>query len=144
MRLGDQVFVHGAQRTTLTRLPADAGNGAVGDSVATTIDPRPEAVIEGAVCPIEWESAAAGQGEVDLAALTEYWKPEIVSDCETAYADSRWPEGAPVEFGRILELARMYIHLRWLAVVRQWPTDGTSGRLLRLREIAERMRLDCR
>lgn len=101
-------------------------------------------VIDGAVCPVDWESAAAGQGEVDLAALTEYWKPEAVRDCETAYADARWPEGAPAEFPRILELARMYIHLRWLAVVQHWPEERMSSRLLRLKDVADRMGLACR
>jgi DNA-binding beta-propeller fold protein YncE len=47
VRVGDQLFVHGAQRTTLTRLAADADSDAVGDSLITTIDPRPESVIEG-------------------------------------------------------------------------------------------------
>jgi DNA-binding beta-propeller fold protein YncE len=47
VRLGDRVFVHGAQGTVVTRLAADAGNDAAGESLATTLDPRPESVIEG-------------------------------------------------------------------------------------------------
>jgi DNA-binding beta-propeller fold protein YncE len=47
VRLGDQLFVHGAQQTTLTRLMADADNDAATESLITTVDPRPESVIEG-------------------------------------------------------------------------------------------------
>lgn len=47
VQIGDQVFVHGAQATTLTKLPAAAGSDATTQSLMTTSDPRPELVAAG-------------------------------------------------------------------------------------------------
>jgi hypothetical protein len=69
---------------------------------------------DGTVYPVDWESAAIGRGEIDLATLTDRCDPEVVSRCQTAYTLARWPEGAPADFRRALELARLYVHLRWL------------------------------
>jgi hypothetical protein len=98
-------------------------------------------VIDDVVCPIDWESAAVGQGEVDLASLTEFWKPETVAECEKAYVAGRWPEGEPAEFRRMLGLARMYIHFRWLSVVKEWEASGTSARLSRAKAEADNIGL---
>jgi hypothetical protein len=80
---------------------------------------------EGAVYPVDWESAALAQGEIDLAALTDHGDPEIVLRCEAAYRSARWPEGPPPEFTRAMDVARLYIHLRWLG--------ATTGPKLRRR-----------
>ncbi len=47
VRVGDAVFVHGAQQTTLTRVPADAASGAETTALTTTADPRPMPVVAG-------------------------------------------------------------------------------------------------
>ena len=47
MRIGDAVFVHGAQQTTLTRVAADAASGAETGALTTTADPRPPPVVDG-------------------------------------------------------------------------------------------------
>lgn len=46
-RVGDAVFVHGAQQTTLTRMAADAASGAETAALTTTSEPRPAAVVAG-------------------------------------------------------------------------------------------------
>jgi hypothetical protein len=72
-------------------------------------------VRDGAVYPVDWESAAIGPGEIDLASLTERWPREIAEQCEVAYRYARWPQGLPdYETDRTLAAARLYLHLRWL------------------------------
>ena len=66
------------------------------------------------VYPVDWESAAMAAGEIDLAALTERWPPEIVRQCELEYQRARWPEGSPADFERTLAVAKLYLHFRWL------------------------------
>jgi hypothetical protein len=66
------------------------------------------------VFPVDWESAALAPGEIDLATLTDGCDPEVTRRCERAYHLARWPDGAPPAFERTLELARLYVHLRWL------------------------------
>jgi hypothetical protein len=66
------------------------------------------------VYPVDWESAAIAAGEIDLAALTEGWEPELVSKCELEYQRARWPNGAPEDFRKRLAIARVYLPLRWL------------------------------
>ena len=69
---------------------------------------------EDAAVPIDWESAAFGAGEIDLASLTEGWSSEDVEECVRAYAASRWPEGVPSEFETAFDVARLYLDFRWL------------------------------
>jgi Phosphotransferase enzyme family len=64
--------------------------------------------------PIDWEWAGIAVGEVDLAALTEGWSAELTEASERAYAEARWPRGAPIEYAWRLDAARLYLHLRWL------------------------------
>ncbi|MEO7251006.1 MAG: aminoglycoside phosphotransferase family protein [Arenimonas sp.] len=71
-------------------------------------------VRDGAIFPVDWESAAIGAGEIDLAALSDGWPSEIVAACEREYVAARWPLGAPNDFGRRLALARLYWALRWI------------------------------
>ena len=55
----------------------------------------------GPVYPVDWESAAVGPGEIDLAALTDRWPDELATECVAAYVRARWPEegnGAPRGF----------------------------------------------
>jgi hypothetical protein len=68
----------------------------------------------GTVYPVDWESAAVAAGEIDLAALTEDWDPDIVRQCELEYQRVRWPNGPPADFERRLCCARLYLQLRWL------------------------------
>jgi hypothetical protein len=66
------------------------------------------------VCPIDWESAAVGPGEIDLASLIENWPVAVAAECEREYCGARWPGGAPAGFRERLAAARLYWALRWL------------------------------
>ena len=73
-------------------------------------------VKDGAIVPIDWESAAIGFGELDFASLTEAWPDETVVCCENAYRDARWPsaKGVPSDFARRVNAARLHWAFRWL------------------------------
>jgi Phosphotransferase enzyme family len=91
----------------------------------------------GEVFPIDWESAAAGAGEIDLAAAAEGWPAGAVAEAEDAYCRLRWPAGAPAGFDARLSAARMYWALRWLGEREDWTLGPKNEvRLERLRELA--------
>jgi aminoglycoside phosphotransferase (APT) family kinase protein len=96
---------------------------------------------DGVIYPVDWESTAIAVGEIDLAALTEgWWPPEIVQHCELAYQQVRWPEGAPVGFERRLDLARLYLHFRWLGDQPERTTaERRRWRFEKMRSVAERL-----
>jgi hypothetical protein len=96
---------------------------------------------DGTVYPVDWESAALGRGEIDLASLTDRCDPEVVLRCEAAYRLARWPEGAPPDFTRALELARLYIHLRWLGAEPGHKLRRRSWRYEEVRALGERLGL---
>ena len=66
------------------------------------------------VYPVDWESAAIAAGEIDLASLVERWPTETVRQCELEYRRARWPQGAPADFERLVDAARLYWQSRWL------------------------------
>ncbi len=70
--------------------------------------------------PVDWESAAIGAGEVDLAGLTDGWPADLVDDAVTEYANARWPNGRPATFETRLLAARIYWNLRWLGDRPDW------------------------
>jgi aminoglycoside phosphotransferase (APT) family kinase protein len=88
-------------------------------------------VCGGAVYPIDWESAAAGPGEIDFASLTEGWPMELAAECVREYCAARWPGGAPADFGKRVAAARLYWALRWLGRPPAPLTDEKSRRYLR-------------
>jgi hypothetical protein len=67
-----------------------------------------------AIRPVDWESAAVGAGEIDLASLIEGWPEKLSHECVENYRVIRWPQGAPPSFERALDAARVYLALRWL------------------------------
>ena len=81
----------------------------------------------GQVCPVDWESAAIGAGEIDMASLTEGWPPATARRWERAYQRARWPDGAPSDFAWTLAAARLYLAFRWLGDNR----ESTQSRQLR-------------
>lgn len=93
---------------------------------------------DGVVFPVDWECAAIGAGEIDLAALTEGWWPaDAVAACVEAYCSSRWPSGAPATFAKRLSAARAYLHLRWLGGrPERAGTDEAARRWAELERIA--------
>jgi hypothetical protein len=77
---------------------------------------------------VDWESAALGPGEIDLATLTDRRDEEVVRRCEVAYREARWPQGAPPGFTRALDLTRLYVHFRWLGEERGRKTGRKKFR----------------
>jgi hypothetical protein len=93
----------------------------------------------GTIRPIDWESAAIGAGEVDVASLTERWPDEVVRDCQRIYAQTRWRLATPADFERRLDLARLYLHFRWLGSPKGWRVEEEAAwRIQEIRDIAER------
>jgi hypothetical protein len=103
--------------------------------------PKNILVSGGIVCPVDWESAAFAAGEIDVASLTEFWPAKTVKACENAYVEGRWPDGPPPQFERMLGLARLYIHFRWLGVAAEWTRSGAAARLNRLENDADQLGL---
>ncbi len=78
----------------------------------------------GTVFPHDWESAAVGAGEIDLASLIEGWDEETIRWCMAEYRHARWPDEPPATFERTFAVARLYWCFRWLG---DHP-DDTLGR----------------
>lgn len=101
----------------------------------------------GIVFPIDWEHAALGPGELDLATLTDGWPRSTAEKCEARYIGGRYGSHVPVDFDRRLAAARAYMHVRWLGEPpdpdRPERTRRTSGewRLEHLRQAFEKLEL---
>lgn len=69
----------------------------------------------GGICPVDWESAGIGPGEIDLAMLTENWPATTIARCAEAYDQARFG-GVRSRQERGLAVARgqLYATLRWL------------------------------
>ena len=119
---------------TLTR-PPDGGDLV---PIHGEFYPRNVLVHEGDIRPIDWESTALAAGEIDLASLVERWPPDVVDACCAAYAHARWPAGPPSDSQSRLDMARIYLHFRWIAV-RSTPRDSIQWRFEELRTIGARL-----
>ena len=95
----------------------------------------------GIIYPVDWESAAIAAGEIDLACLTDRWPAETVRECESAYQQARWPDGAPAAFAQRLAAARLYMHFRWLGDRPEWTTHQQYWRFKYLRAVGEQLGL---
>jgi aminoglycoside phosphotransferase (APT) family kinase protein len=93
---------------------------------------------DGVVYPVDWESAAVGAGELDLASLTQSWPASMVKRCELLYEETRWPDGAPASFEKALDAARVYWLFRWLGDKRSRTEKRFHRRIDKLRSAAER------
>ena len=78
---------------------------------------------DGEVCPIDWEWAAVGVGEIDLASLTDRWPEDVVRHAVAEYRRARWPRRSPADFERVLDVARLYLCFRYMGIGRDWLTD---------------------
>jgi thiamine kinase-like enzyme len=79
------------------------------------------------IYPVDWETAALGPGEIDLASLTEGWPPEVVRECEQQYCKERWSNGGPPAGWRAtLDTARLYWLFRWLGDRPRWAAAEKS------------------
>jgi aminoglycoside phosphotransferase (APT) family kinase protein len=100
--------------------------------------PKNILIRDGTIYPVDWESAAIGPGEIDLASLTEAWPAEVVAACVARYREVR-PATESYDFAATLDAARLYITFRWLGDPDLAPPD--PGRLESLRASGERLRL---
>jgi aminoglycoside phosphotransferase (APT) family kinase protein len=72
---------------------------------------------------VDWEQAATGPGEIDLAALTDDWPPELVEPAAKAYVASRWTGAPGHDFAATLHASRLYWLFRWLGDPEQAGTE---------------------
>jgi hypothetical protein len=86
--------------------------------------------------PIDWQSAAIGAGEIDLASLTNSWINPVAERCEREYVRSRWRNLPPDSFKETLEVARIYMDLRWLGdPFMMRPLVTTGGRKVASKDV---------
>jgi hypothetical protein len=92
---------------------------------------------EGNVYFVDWQSAAIGAGEIDLASLVEGWSSDMEAMCRDAYVRARWSEKPPETFESTMQLAKLYWHFRWLGDRPGWTLGERSAwRLEHLRQAA--------
>lgn len=77
---------------------------------------------DGRILPIDWETAAIGPAEVDVAVFTYDWHPEDVATLQHIYAESRWGGSPPAGHADTLLAARLYAAFHWL-----FGTPGGCG-----------------
>jgi len=70
--------------------------------------------------PIDWESAAIGPGEIDIASLTDCWPEEDTQAALHEYKKARWGDQAPPDFDLTVTAARLYWALRWMGNRPEW------------------------
>src|SRR5688572_10428832 len=72
---------------------------------------------DGIIYPIDWESAAIGPGEIDLASLIDYQEDSLARSIIDCYTSTRWKKGdfSSEEFVKKLLLAQIYFNLCWIA-----------------------------
>jgi hypothetical protein len=78
--------------------------------------PKNILVKEGSIYPVDWECAAVGPGEIDLACLIEGWDNAIAEKAKEVYFSKRASEGRdkPASEKKLL-MAQLYLFFRW------WP-----------------------
>jgi len=76
----------------------------------------------GRILPIDWETAAVGPAEVDLAVFTYDWHPENIGVMERTYVEARWGGSPPDAYRERMLAARLYAAFHWL-----FGTPGGCG-----------------
>ena len=99
--------------------------------------PKNILVHDDVITPVDWESAAIGAGEIDLASLTTDWSDDVRKACEADYERARWPEGGHAALERRLAIATMYLLFRWLGDSNEAVRKDSE--FLCLRELGERL-----
>jgi len=64
--------------------------------------------------PVDWETAAIGPGEIDLAVFTYDWDLDELSDLDALYVQHRWQGTAPAGFAETMLAARLYVAFHWI------------------------------
>ena len=76
----------------------------------------------GRILPIDWETAAVGPAEVDLAVFTYDWHRDDVAALHRTYVESRWGGSSPAGHADTMLAARLYAAFHWL-----FGTPGGCG-----------------
>ena len=69
---------------------------------------------EGRIMPVDWETAAVGPGEIDLAVYLFDWDDDELDTLVAAYVDARWEGRWPADFAATLLAARLYVCFHWI------------------------------
>ena len=77
---------------------------------------------DGRILPIDWETAAIGPAEVDVAVFTYDWHPENIVAMEDIYMQARWGGAPPDGYQERMLAARLYAAFHWL-----FGTPGGCG-----------------
>jgi aminoglycoside phosphotransferase (APT) family kinase protein len=97
---------------------------------------------DGQIFPVDWESAAVGAAEIDLAVLLIAWDRRTSRACEQSYRKALRRGAAVADFDSRVDAARMYVTFRWLADAPEGSSPG-GGQwpwyLKELRRIADRL-----
>jgi hypothetical protein len=76
---------------------------------------------------VDWESAAIGAGEIDLALLTSgQWATDVIRDCELHYQAARWTNGPPPDHQATLAAARFYVAFKLLHGWLRFPPERAT------------------
>lgn len=92
---------------------------------------------------VDWEEAAIGAGEIDLAAVIDDWpEPDVARRCVEAYREARWGGDTPATFATALGAARLFWALRWLGDDEELASaEAFAAGLLRLHRLAGELSL---
>lgn len=90
---------------------------------------------DGAVHPVDWESAAVAAGEIDLATLLFDWPADTVRRATDAYWQARGV-APPRDFAAAFAAATFYTCLRWLPDPAGGDEGGWEAGLARLERTA--------
>jgi hypothetical protein len=126
------------------------------DEVIDDLLARPQVIVHGdyfadniLVCgdtvrPVDWELAAVGAGEVDLATLIVGWETEqdVLDSCRREYEMARWGESPRVELSRALDAAMLHVLFVLLGEDPSLPNRETrQWRLSLLKAAGQRLEL---
>ena len=69
---------------------------------------------DGRIMPLDWETAAIGPAEIDLAMFTFDWDLEDVRTLEESYVQMRWRNSPPAGFADAMLASRLYVAYHWI------------------------------
>lgn len=69
---------------------------------------------DGRIMLVDWETAAVGPAEIDLALFTFDWDLEDLTALEESYAQIRWQGSPPDDFADVMLAARLYVAYHWI------------------------------
>lgn len=103
----------------------DAAAAAYRDLIPVLVAARPALVhgelttrnslwADGRIMPVDWETAAIGPAEIDLAMFTFDWDLEELHEIERLYTIRRWEGKPPAEFAERMLAARLYVCFHWI------------------------------